>query len=39
MTVLYASLEAREAALATGMTEGMEMSYRNHDALFAEIAA
>lgn len=35
MTVLYASAEAREAALATGMTEGMEMSYRNLDELVA----
>lgn len=35
MTVLYASREAREGALATGMTEGMEMSYRNLDALLA----
>lgn len=35
MTVLYASREAREGALATGMAEGMEMSYRNLDALLA----
>jgi uncharacterized protein YndB with AHSA1/START domain len=33
MTILYASAAARESALATGMTEGMEMSYRNLDAL------
>lgn len=38
MTVLYASKEAREGALATGMAEGMEMSYRNLDALLASEA-
>jgi uncharacterized protein YndB with AHSA1/START domain len=35
MTVLYLSSEARAAALATGMTEGMEAGYRNLDALLA----
>lgn len=34
-TVLYASAEARAGALATGMTEGMEASYQNLDALLA----
>jgi len=31
----YGSKEARDAVLATGMTEGMEMSYRLLDALLA----
>jgi uncharacterized protein YndB with AHSA1/START domain len=35
MTVLYASLEARDGALATGMTAGMESSYQQLDALLA----
>lgn len=39
LTVLYASKEAREGALATGMTDGMEMSYRNLDRLLAEETA
>lgn len=34
----YGSNEARDAALATGMTEGMEASYRLLDALLAEEA-
>ncbi len=38
MTVLYASKEAREAALQTGMTDGMEMSYVKLDAMCAEAA-
>lgn len=38
MTVVYVSKEARDAALQTGMTEGMEMSYKNMDALLAEDA-
>lgn len=35
VTVLYSSRQAREGALATGMTDGMEMSYRNLDRLLA----
>lgn len=35
LTVLYSSKQAREGALATGMTDGMEMGYRNLDALLA----
>ena len=35
-TVLYASKEAREGALATGMTEGMEAGYARLDELLAE---
>jgi uncharacterized protein YndB with AHSA1/START domain len=35
LTVVYSSREAREGALATGMTEGMESSYQNLDALLA----
>ena len=33
LTVRYASLAARDAALKTGMTDGMEMSYASLDAL------
>jgi len=32
----YGSREARDGAVSTGMTEGMEMSYQNLDALLAE---
>jgi uncharacterized protein YndB with AHSA1/START domain len=32
----YGSKEARDAALATGMTDGMEMSYQKLDALLVE---
>jgi uncharacterized protein YndB with AHSA1/START domain len=35
LTVLYSSLAARDAALKTGMTTGMEMSYTGLDALLA----
>jgi uncharacterized protein YndB with AHSA1/START domain len=35
-TVDYGSKEARDAALSTGMTDGMEMSYQKLDALLAE---
>lgn len=35
-TIRYASAKAREAALATGMTTGMEAGYERLDALFAE---
>ena len=34
-TIVYASREARDGALATGMAEGMEMSFKNLDALLA----
>ena len=33
LTVVYANKEARDGALATGMTDGMEMSYRQLDEL------
>jgi uncharacterized protein YndB with AHSA1/START domain len=36
-TVRYASAEAREGALATGMTEGMEMGFARLDRVLAEI--
>lgn len=39
MTVLYASLAARDGALATGMADGMESSYLSLDAVLAEVAA
>ena len=40
VTVLYASKEAREGALATGMTDGMEAGYQRLDELLAtELAA
>jgi uncharacterized protein YndB with AHSA1/START domain len=35
VTILYASAAAREAALKTGMTTGMEMSYASLDAMLA----
>ena len=35
-TVLYASKEARDGALATGMTDGMEMGFARLDALLTE---
>lgn len=35
MTVLYASREARDGALATGMTSGMELGYARLDDLLA----
>jgi uncharacterized protein YndB with AHSA1/START domain len=37
-TVRYASREARDAALQTGMTSGMEMSYERLDELLQETA-
>ena len=37
MTVLYSSKSARDGAIATGMTEGMEMGYTRLDALFPEL--
>lgn len=36
MTIRYASKEVRDAALKTGMTDGMELSYQNLDAMLAE---
>jgi hypothetical protein len=36
MTIRYASTEARDAALKTGMTDGMEMSFQQLDTLLAE---
>jgi uncharacterized protein YndB with AHSA1/START domain len=35
LTIVYASAAAREAALKTGMTDGMEMSYAKLDAALA----
>ena len=37
--IAYDSKEARDAALSTGMTDGMEMSYERLDKLVAETAA
>jgi uncharacterized protein YndB with AHSA1/START domain len=39
MTIRYDSKETRDAALKTGMTDGMEMSYQNLDALLAKQSA
>jgi uncharacterized protein YndB with AHSA1/START domain len=39
LTVLYSSKEARDAALGTGMTVGMEMGYARVDALLEELQA
>jgi len=36
--IRYASKEVRDAALKTGMTDGMEMSFEKLDALLAEAA-
>jgi uncharacterized protein YndB with AHSA1/START domain len=36
MTIRYASQQIRDAALNTGMTDGMEMSFEKLDALLAE---
>lgn len=35
ISMLFASKEARDAAVSTGMTDGMEMSYANLDAILA----
>ncbi len=35
LTMTFASKEARDAAVATGMTGGMEQSYQNLDAMLA----
>jgi uncharacterized protein YndB with AHSA1/START domain len=37
MTVLYSSREARDAALKTGMTQGMEVGYERLEKLLASI--
>ena len=37
-TMLFASKEARDAAVSTGMTDGMEMSYARLDDMFAKAA-
>ena len=39
VTVLYASKEARDGAIATGMTDGMEAGYQLLDQLLAERTA
>ncbi len=39
MTISYPSREVRDAAIATGMTEGMEMSYARLERMFGEFAA
>jgi uncharacterized protein YndB with AHSA1/START domain len=36
MTIRYASKEVRDAALKTGMTDGMEMSFQKLDELLAD---
>lgn len=37
MTIVYASKQDRDAALASGMTGGMEMGYERLDTLLAEL--
>lgn len=39
VTIKYVSKEARDGAVATGMTDGMEVSYRRLDDLVAKQAA
>jgi uncharacterized protein YndB with AHSA1/START domain len=39
MTIRYESKEVRDAALKTGMTDGMELSYQNLDELLAGMPA
>lgn len=39
LTVLYASKQAREGALATGMADGMESSFQHLDELLAALPA
>ena len=39
MTIRYDSKETRDAALKTGMTDGMERSYQNLDELLAEASS
>ncbi|WP_172300355.1 SRPBCC family protein [Pseudoruegeria sp. HB172150] len=36
VTIVYDSAEDREAAMSTGMTDGMEMSYQRLDGMLAE---
>ena len=36
MAMKFPSREIRDAAVATGMTDGMEMGYERLDTLFAE---
>jgi hypothetical protein len=36
MTIHYESQEVRDAAVKTGMTDGMEMGYQRLDELLAE---
>jgi hypothetical protein len=36
MTIVYASAEARDGALKSGMADGMEAGYARLDAIFAE---
>ena len=37
MTILFESKESRDAAVATGMTDGMSMTYQSLDRLLAEL--
>jgi uncharacterized protein YndB with AHSA1/START domain len=39
LTVMYASKDARDGALATGMTTGMEAGYNELDSVLASMAA
>ena len=39
MTIRYASKDVRDAALKTGMTDGMEQSFAKLDELLVEVAA
>jgi len=39
MTIRYESKDVRDAALKTGMTDGMELSYQNLDRVLAETPA
>jgi hypothetical protein len=39
MTMLFASKEARDAGVATGMTDGMESSYRMLEDVLRSLAA
>jgi uncharacterized protein YndB with AHSA1/START domain len=39
MTIVYSSSEARDGALRTGMTDGMEMGYARLEELLASLAA
>jgi len=38
MTMLFSSKEARDGAVATGMTDGMEMGYERLDGMFKQAA-